>query len=82
MEQFAHSELVLDQGKIREADGKGVVLRSIRDGKVLEEFVSNDVVDKIVKDNAYFSLVIVCILFEVQKPSTEQERSWRISKAH
>ncbi len=64
--KFAHSELVLDEDKVKKADGKGVFLRSVKDGKIVEEFISVETAEKIVNDNSYFKFLMVIIWMEIQ----------------
>jgi hypothetical protein len=78
--KFAHSELMLDEDKIKEADDKGVFLKSIKDGKVIEEFIPLELAEKVVNDNTIFNLIMVCILFEVQNRVQGKEEAGALLK--
>jgi hypothetical protein len=70
--KFAHSELVLDENKVREADGKGVFLESVKDGKVDQEFVSIERANKIVNDNSHFRFLMIVIWLEIQNRAQDK----------
>jgi hypothetical protein len=78
--KFAHSELVLDEDKVREADDRGVFLRSVQDGKIVEEFISKEMADKVVKDNTHFHVLMVCVLGEVQNRAQGKEEAGALLK--
>jgi hypothetical protein len=64
--EFAHSELVLDEDKLLEKVPEGIYLRSIKDGKVIEKFFRQEDMNERVKLANNLGMFLLYLYLEVR----------------
>jgi len=70
--QFAHSEVVLPESPPPPEKAEGITLRHIKNGRVIDEFVSRDKVDALVNESNYIHLAAILLEMLIRKRVTKQ----------